>query len=122
MLALVLGDEKAGNLPLHRSGDQHRPRVGRRLHARRDIGRLAEHLARSVDDDGSGFKTDPSGKVWRAGARVARVEIGERAVDRECGAHRTLGVVLLRLRIAEERHQAVAKLLQDTAAERCHRR
>ncbi len=43
-------------------------------------------------------------------------------MDRERGAHRALGVVLLRLRVAEQRHQSVAELLQDTAAERRHSR
>ena len=45
----------------------------------------------------------------------------KRALDRERGPHRALGVVLLRLRIAEERHQPVAELLQDMAAETRHR-
>ena len=53
----------------------------------------------------------------RALAGVPGVELGERALDRERGAHRALGVVLLRLRIAEQRHQPVAELLQHMAAE-----
>ena len=52
---------------------------------------------------------------------VPGVEVGERALDGERGAHRALGVVLLRLRIAEEGHQPVAELLQDMAAETRHR-
>ena len=44
------------------------------------------------------------------------VEVGERALDRERCAHRALGVVLLRDRIAEQRHQTVAELLGDMAA------
>ena len=50
------------------------------------------------------------------------VELGKRALDRERGPHRALGVVLLRLRIAEERHQPVAELLQHVAAKPSHRR
>ena len=53
---------------------------------------------------------------------VPGVEFGERALDRERGAHRALGVVLLRLRIAEEGHQPVAELLEHMAAEPRHRR
>ena len=53
--------------------------------------------------------------------RVAGVEVGERALDGERGAHRALGVVLLRLRVAEEGHQPVAELLQNMAAETRHR-
>ena len=53
---------------------------------------------------------------------VPGVEVGKRALDRERGAHRALGVVLLRLRIAEQRHQPVAELLQHMAAKIGHRR
>ena len=51
-----------------------------------------------------------------AGPGVPRVELGERALDGEGRAHRALGVVLLRPRIAEESHQPVAELLQDMPA------
>ena len=60
MRALVLGNEKPGDLPLDRRSDQHGSRLGRRLNARSDIGRLAEHLARRIDDDGAAFKSDAS--------------------------------------------------------------
>ena len=55
-------------------------------------------------------------------AGVSGVEVGERALDGERGAHGALGVVLLRLRIAEQRHQPVAELLQHMAAKPGHRR
>ena len=55
-------------------------------------------------------------------AGVPGVEFGERPLDGERGAHRALGVVLLRLRIAEQGHQPVAELLQHMAAEPRHRR
>ena len=45
----------------------------------------------------------------RARSRVASVEVGEPALDGERGAHRALGVVLLRVRIAEEGHQTIAE-------------
>jgi hypothetical protein len=95
---------------------ERRSRLGRGLHSRRDIRRIAEHLARRVDHDRAGLETDTGGKFWRAGFGVALVELGERALDGERGAHRPLGVVLLRLRIAEENHQPIAKLLQHMAA------
>ena len=53
---------------------------------------------------------------------VSGVEVGERALDGERGPHGALGVVLLRLRIAEQRHQPVAELLQHMAAKIGHRR
>ena len=121
MRALVLGDEKPGCLPLHARGDEHRPRFGRRLHPRRDVRRLAEHFAGRVDHDRAALDADAGGKLGRARSRVPGVEVGERALDGERGAHGALGVVLLRLRIAEEGHQPVAELLQDMAAETGHR-
>ena len=42
-------------------------------------------------------------------------------VSAERRPHRALGVVLLRLRVAEERHQPIAELLQDMTAEPGHR-
>ena len=121
MRALVFGDEKPGCLPLHARGDEHRSRFGRRLHPRRDVRRVAEHFAGRVDHDRAALDADAGGKLGRAGSHVARVEVGKRALDGERGADRAFGVVLLRLRIAEEGHQAVAELLQDVPAERRHR-
>ena len=53
---------------------------------------------------------------------VPGVEVGQRALDRERRPHGALGVVLLRLRVAEQRHQPVAELLQHMAAKIGHRR
>ncbi len=122
MRALVFGDEQPGRLPLHGRGDQHGPRLGGGLHARRDIRRLAEHFAGRVDDDGTGFEADAGGKLGQAGPGVPGVELGQRPLDRERRPHGPLGVVLLRLRIAEQRHQPVAELLQHVAAQARHRR
>ena len=55
------------------------------------------------------------------GPGVPGVEVGERALDRERRPHRAFGVVLLRVRIAEQRHQPVAELLQHMAAQARHR-
>jgi hypothetical protein len=49
-------------------------------------------------------KADPRGKLRPALAGVSGVDFDKRALDREPGAHRALGVVLLRVRIAEQRH------------------
>ncbi len=90
------------------------------LCARGDVGRLAIDLAGRIDHDPPAVEPDAGGKFRRAGRRVARVEVGERALDRERRADGPLAVVLLRLRIAEQHHQAVAELLQHVAAERSH--
>ena len=58
MRAPVLRNEKPGHLPLNRRSDQHGARLGHRLNTRGDIGRLAEHFARRVDDYGAAFKAD----------------------------------------------------------------
>ena len=63
MRAAVLGDEQPGDLALHARGDEHRPRLGRRLDPRGDIGRVAEHFAGRVDHDRPAFKADARRKL-----------------------------------------------------------
>ena len=120
MRALVLGDEQPGDLPVHAQRDPYFSGRGGALHPRGDVGRLAVDLADGIDHDPPAVEPDAGGELGRAGRGVARVEVGERALDRERRAHGTLAVVLLRLRIAEQRHQTVAELLQHMAAERSH--
>ena len=113
---------RPGDLTLHARGDEHRSRLGQRLHARGDIGRFAEHFAGRIDHHRPALEADAGGKLRRALAGVPGVELGKRALDRERRAHRAFGVVLLRVRIAEQRHQPVAELLQHMAAKPGHRR
>ena len=122
MAAALLGDEQAGDLALHPRRDHDRTRLGQRLHPRRDVGRVAENLARRIDHHRPGFDADAGGERRLAGAGVLAVQLGERALDRERRPHRALGIVLLRHRIAEQRHQPVAELLGDMAAHLGHRR
>ena len=68
--AALLGDEQPGDLPLHPRRDHDRARLGQRLHARRDVGRVAENLARRIDHDRPGFNPDARGKLWLARAGV----------------------------------------------------
>ena len=72
MRALVLGDEQACDLPLHGRRDDDRARLRGGLHARGDIGRLAEHFAGRVDHDRSGLDADAGGKLGRAGRAFRR--------------------------------------------------
>ena len=60
--------------------------------------------------------------VGLARAGILAVQLGQRALDRKRRPRRALGVVLLRHRIAEQRHQPVAELLGDMAAHLRHRR
>ncbi len=119
--AAIFGDEQAGCLTLNAGGDQYRSRLGECLHARGNIGRVPEHLARRVDHDRPRIEADARGASAGAFACVARVELGERALDGESCPHRALGVVLLRPRIAEQGHEPVAEFFQHMPTEFAHR-
>ena len=118
----VLGHEQSGRLPLDRGSDEDRARLGGALDARGDIGRVAEYLTSRVDHHLTGIKADPRLKFWDAFAGVSGVDFDKRALDRERGAHSALSIVLLRVRIAEQRHQPVAEFFQNVAAKPGHRR
>ena len=120
--AALLGDEQSGDLALHPRRDQDRTRLGQRLHPRRDVRRVAVNLARRIHHHRTGFEADAGGKLRLAGTGILAVELGERALDRQRRARRAFGIVLLRDRIAEQRHQPVAELLGDVAAHLRHRR
>ena len=115
MRALVLDDEQPRSLPLHARSDEHRARFGCGLHPCGDVRRIAEHLAASFHDDRPGLNADARGQFRRALGGVPGVEFTQRALDGKGGAHRALGVVLLRLWVAEQGHQPVAELLQHMA-------
>ena len=121
MRAAILGDEQARDLTLNAGGDQHRSRIGQRLDPRGDIGRVAEHLARCVDHHLPGRNADAGDELRTARAGVLAVQFGERALDGQRGANRAFGIVLLRDRVSEQRHQPVAELLGDTPAHSRHR-
>ena len=59
----VLDHEHPGHQALRRGGDHHRVGLGRALHARRDVRRLAEDLAVVGDHDGAGVHADSDGKA-----------------------------------------------------------
>ena len=121
MGALVLNDEQPSNLPQDRRSDQHCPRLGRCLNSRGNVGGLAEHLARGVDDYGTAFEADADGKLRSAPGRVSGVELAERLLDPKSGPDGTFGVVLLGQPIPEDGHQPIAKHLKHVAAKRGHR-
>ena len=116
MRAAVLSDEQAGHLTLHPSRDHDRARLGQRLHARGDIGRVAEDFSGRIHHHRPALDADAGHKLRPARAGVLVVELCERALDGQRGANRALGIVLLRPRIAEQRHQPVAELLGDMPA------
>jgi hypothetical protein len=115
----VFGDEQPGGLTLHGRGHEHRSRLGQALNARGDIGRFPEHFARRVNHHRTRIKADAGDELRRL-AGVPRVQVSKRALDEKRSARRAFGVVLLRLRIAEQRHQPVAQPLEDMAAKVDH--
>ena len=121
MGALVLDDEKSGDLPLHGRCDQHGSRLGGGLNAGGDVGRFPEHFAPGVDDHLAAFDANAYGKPGSAGRRVSAVHLLHRLLDAKGGPNGSFGVILLRLRIAEASHEPVAKPLEHAPVERCHR-
>ena len=71
--ALLLDDEEPRHLSLHVQGDEDRAGLGRSLHPRGDVRRVAEHFAAGFYDDRPGLKADagakapvrPIGRSWR---------------------------------------------------------
>ena len=96
----------------------HRAGFGGRLHPRRDIGRVAEDVGllagARANHHRARIDADPRGQL---GVRRLLVELRYRVEDREARARGALGVVVVGLGIAEERHHAVAEVFRDMAAE-----
>ena len=69
---------------------------------------------REVDERLAGVDADPDFQVE---SRIGLVELGDRVLDRECGSHSPLGVVLVHDGRAEDRDHRVADELLDGAAE-----
>ena len=121
MGALVLNDEQPSDLPLDGRGDKHCSRLRRGLNSRGNIGRFPEHLAGLVDDHGTALEADTNGKLRSASRRVSAFSFTQRLLDAEGGPDGSFGVILLRLWIAEDGHQPIAKPLKHVAAEPGHR-
>ena len=115
--AAVFGDEQPGSLALHVRGHEHRSWLGGALNPRGDIGRFPEHFARRLDHHRPRLEADARGELRRAFGGVPCIHLAKGALDRERRPHRAFSVVLLRLRIAEQRHQPVAEPLQCMAAQ-----
>ena len=93
---------KPGHLTLHASRDQDRPRLGQRLHARGDIGRIAKDFSGRIHHHRPALDADAGDKLRRARTGVLAIEFGERALDGQRGANGAFGIVLLRNRVAEQ--------------------
>ena len=109
----VVGDETVGGLP-----DHDLARLRRLLKARGNVGRVAdsrvvhpEVVSDAADDDEPAVEALAHLEGQRALARQLVSVVLERALDAERGAHRSLRVVLVGERRAEERHDAVPEEL-----------
>ena len=111
---------RPATLPLHPRRDHDRTRLGQCLRPSRDVRHVAENLARRIDHHRPRLDGDACGKPGLPATGVLAVQLGQRALDRKRRPHCTLGIVLLRHRVAEQRHQAVAELLGDLAAHLRH--
>ena len=113
--------EQAGDEPPRAGADHHGPGLGQRLQPGREVGRLADRVALArptltaagvANHHRAGGDADPGPE--RGAAR--RREPGDRPDELEPGADRALGVVLVRLRVAEVGEDAIAEELGEMAA------
>ena len=70
MCAAILGDEQAGHLTLHASGNHDRSRLGQRLYARGDVGRIAKYFSDLIHDHRPALDADAGDKL-----RLARTGV-----------------------------------------------
>ena len=109
--------EHSRDQPLGRCRDYHGVGLGRGLHARCDVSRLAEHLAAIGNHHRPGVDANPHLQTRSIIGGECGVEWHHRVHDRKPGANRSLGVVLARSGPAEVDEQPVAKILGNVAAE-----
>ena len=99
-------------------GNDQGARPGQRLQSGGEVWRLADHAAllrgtgadQIANDDEAGGDANPHVQRLLCGEPADRVD------DREPGASRALGIVLMRLGIAEINQHAVAHILGDKTA------
>ena len=119
--AAILDGEQTRYDPMHVRRDDHGVGVRGALHARGDVGRVAEHVcllaAAFGDDDRAAVYAHPDLEPDLMLHGEARVERFHRLEDRQPGAHRALGRVLAGLRVAEINDQTVAEIFGDMPAD-----
>ena len=106
--------------PVRELADDHRSRLGRGLQPRGDVDRVADHRVAVADPARRAPRPEliPT-RSAKLGADVGGdplVDLLHRALHRQPGAHRALGVVLVGHRGAEDAHHVVADVLVDRPA------
>ncbi len=120
MLRAEIGEiEQPADLPARRFGDDQRVRHGQALQPGGEVRGLADHpaLLRRPSADQIADHGEPAGDAQPHAQIFSRRQSADRLDYREAGAHRPLGIVLMRLRIAEINEHAVAHVFGDKAGE-----
>jgi hypothetical protein len=110
--------EQTGGQPPRVRPDHHGPGLSQRLQTRREVRRLADYAALAglsladqiAYDDHPGADPDPRLQALRPRQPTDGID------QREAGAHRALGIVLVGARIAEIGEHAVAHVIRDKPA------
>jgi CHASE2 domain-containing sensor protein len=115
--AEILDLEQRPDLSPGAVGNDQGARPGQRLQTGGEVWRLADHAAllRGTRADQIADDDEASGDANPNVQRLLCGEPADRLDDREPGAHRPLGIVLMRLRISEINQHAVAHILGDKA-------
>ena len=115
--------EQPADLPARRFGDDERVRRGQRLQPGGEVRRLADDpaLLRGALADQIADHGEPGGDAEPHAQILPRRQSADRLDHRQPGAHRPLGIVLMRLRIAEIDQHPVAHVLGDKAVEAADR-
>jgi len=121
MTAALFDDEEAGDLALYLRCNQNRAGFRQGLHPCRSVGRVAVDLAHRIHHHGASFEADAGLKFWLSDTSILAVQVGKSTLDRQRSPRGALGVVLVRERVAEQRHQPVAELFCHMAAHLHHR-
>ncbi len=120
-----LAGEDVADQIARRGADQDGIGAGEGLQARGEVGRVADHrlLARGAladrlaDHDEPARDADAHGEAGPVAAGDLGAERRQRVENREAGADRALGVLFLRVRVAEINQHAVAHEFGDVAVE-----
>jgi hypothetical protein len=123
--AETLAGEDVADETLRGGADQNGVGAGEGLQAGGEVGGVADDrlLARGAfadrlaDHDQPARDADAHGEAGSAAAGDSGVERRQRVEDRESGAHRALGILFLRVRVAEINQHAIAHELGDVAVE-----
>jgi hypothetical protein len=118
--APLLRDEQPGDLALHLRCHNDGTRFSQRLHTCRDVRRIPVNLSRGIHHDRACFDTNACVERRLTRTGVLAVDLSERALNGKGGPRCAFGVVFLGYRIAEQRHEPIAKVFGDLPAHLRH--